>query len=100
MFEVCERGARACGKRRRRALCPARWEIGAGAAFNARPLGAATRIPNIVYNYSSAEPPAVIPVTPQALSAEGVDCGKAGKSGLGGSTIMSAQTPRSRLEAA
>ncbi|WP_428554661.1 hypothetical protein [Roseiarcus sp.] len=54
----------------------------------------------MLYNYSSAEPPAVIPVTPQALSAEGVDCGKAGKSGLGGSTIMSAQTPRSRLEAA
>jgi hypothetical protein len=32
------------------------------------------------YHYSSAEPPAVIPVTLQALSAEGVDCGKAGKS--------------------
>ena len=80
MFEVCERGARACGKRRRRALCPARWEISAGAAFNARPLGAATRISNMFYHYSSAEPPAVIPVTLQALSAEGVDCGKAGKS--------------------
>jgi hypothetical protein len=43
LSEVCERGARACGKRRRRAPVPARWEVGAGPRFAPTPEGAAAR---------------------------------------------------------